>query len=127
MQCSVKTVPPAPESDPSSIGNLAIELGYITTDELRAAVNVQQQRLPLGRILVEMGKLTEEQLDDLLFEQKVRRGEIKDKEAIMQYQRLKMRRKMVQLKDGFKEMGASTKRLTDSLFGTAHSLKAGAK
>lgn len=116
-----------PETDPSSIGNLAIELGYITLDELRVAVRVQQQRLPLGRILVDMGKLTEEQLDDLLFEQQVRRGEIKDKTVITQRQRAKMRRKMTQIKDGFKEMGAETKRFTDTLFGVAHSMKVRAK
>lgn len=127
MRIGAKAVSYVPEADPSSIGNLAIELGYITMDELRAAVKVQQQRLPLGRILVEMGKLTEEQLEDLLFEQQVRRGEIRDRTAITQYQRKKMRRKMTQIKDGFKEMRVDTKRLTDSLFGATQAMKAGMK
>lgn len=123
MRSGMKATVYVPESDPSSIGNLAVELGYITMDELRTAVKMQQQRLPLGRILMEMGKLTEEQLEDLLFEQRVRRGEIKDKDLIRQHQRSKMRHKMTQIKDGFREMRAETKRLTDSLFNTAQAVK----
>lgn len=117
----------APETDPSSIGNLAVELGYITQEELKAAIQAQQQRLPLGKILVDMGKLTEEQLDDLLFEQRVRRGEVKDKVLITQHQRSKLRRKMVQLKNGFREMSSETKQLTNSLFDMAQTMKARVK
>lgn len=127
MRGGLKAVTRVPEADPSSIGNLAIELGYITEDELRQAVQVQQQRLPLGRILVEMGKLTEAQLSDLLFEQRVRRGEIRDKAVIVQHRREKMRRTMAQLKAGFKEVGDETKRLTDSLFGPTQAMKFRAK
>lgn len=104
-----------PESDPSSLGNLAVELGYITQDELKAAVSVQQARLPLGQILVDMGKLTTSQLEELLFEQKVRRGEIRDKAVLAQYERSRLHKKMGAIKDGFKEMRETTRSFSASL------------
>lgn len=112
-----------PEADPTSIGNLAVELGYITTDELMAAIHTQQQRLPLGRLLVDMGKLTEEELSDLLFEQKVRRGEIKNKDVITQRQRSKVRRQMGQIKTGFREMSSQTRQLANSFSDAAQAMK----
>jgi len=111
-----KKVGHTPEDDPSSIGNLAIELGYITQAELKDAVGVQQQRLPLGQILVDMGKLTAAQLEDLLFEQRVRRGEITDKSLMAQHERSRLRRKVGEIRDGFKEMSAETKKFSRSLF-----------
>jgi len=113
-----------PEEDPNSIGNLAIELGYITLAELREAVQIQQQRLPLGKILIGMGKLTEDQLKDLLLEQAVRRGEITDREAIRRHQRSKMRHKMSQIKTGFRELRDESQRFTQAVFSSAHLMKA---
>jgi len=117
----------SPREDPSSIGNLAIELGYITRDELDAAVKVQQQRLPLGQILVDMGKLTTVQLEDLLLEQRVRRGEIQDRDVLMAHERSRLRRKMGEIKAGFREMGAETKRFSTSLFDVTHAMRARVK
>ena len=123
MRGAMKPESHTPRDDSNSIGSLAIELGYITQEELTAAVRVQQQRLPLGRILVEMGKLTEKQLEDLVFELGIRRGEIKDKDLIRQYRRTKIRDKMTQIKDGFKAMQEETRRLTDSVFSTTQEVR----
>jgi hypothetical protein len=116
-----------PKEDPSSIGNIALELGYITQEELNAAVGVQQQRLPLGRILVDMGKLTETQLEELLFEQRVRRGEINDKGVMAQHERAKLHQKMGEVQAGFRELRDDAKRLSGSLFETSQMVRARAK
>jgi hypothetical protein len=104
-----------PMADPSSLGNLAVEMGYITHEELKSAVGVQQERLPLGQILMDMGKLTPPQLEELLFEQKVRRGEIRDKAILAQYERSRLRKKVGAIKEGFKEMRETTKSFSTSL------------
>jgi hypothetical protein len=109
-----------PSADPNSIGNMAVEKGYITSGDLEAAVSIQQERLPLGRILVDMGKLTDDDLNDLLFEQKVRRGEIEDVEIITQHERLKMHRKIREVRSGFKEIKEDAKRAATAFFDTAH-------
>ena len=70
-----------PKSDPSSIGNLAIQKGYATEDQVRAAVERQETRLPLGQILVEQGVLTPAQLEELLIEQEVIRQKMSDRDA----------------------------------------------
>jgi len=62
-----------PEADPSSIGNLALELGYITQDQLKEALAIQEQRMALGDILVDRKMLTLYQRDELLLEQRYRR------------------------------------------------------
>ncbi len=124
MSDKSKSATSTPETDPSSIGNLSVEMGYVTLDELQEAVAIQQRRLPLGKILVEMGTLTEDELDDLLFEQRVRRGEIKDKSVITQHQRVKKHRGVAKIKDGLKEMQAETRRISDLYFVAAQSIKA---
>lgn len=111
--------PVSPDSDPNSIGNLAVERGFITKTDLSGAVAVQQRRLPLGEILVEMGKLTKIQLEELLFEQRVRRGEIKDKQAIYRYERRRLEYRLSQVRDGFKEASTDLKNLTDHILNIA--------
>jgi hypothetical protein len=120
----LKRAVPLPEDDPTSIGNLAIERGYITSQDLLEAVMVQQKRLPLGEILVEMGKLTKDQLRDLIFEQQVRRGEITDKNQIIEFERQKMHRQLGKVREGFQEVRRELKKLSASVLYTAsHSLK----
>jgi phage-related protein len=95
---------------------MAVEKGYITSSDLDAAVRIQQERLPLGRILVDMGKITDDELSDLLFEQKVRRGEIRDVEVITQHERLKMHRKIREVRSGLKEIKEDAKRAAATFF-----------
>lgn len=113
---SQRAIPNGPSSDPNSIGNMAVEKGYITSSDLDAAVRIQQERLPLGRILVDMGKITDDELSDLLFEQKVRRGEIRDVEVITQHERLKMHRKIREVRSGLKEIKEDAKRAAATFF-----------
>ena len=65
-----------PYTDPTSIGNLAIEKGYATKEQVDLAVKKQEERQPLGMILVEQGILTEVQLAELLIDQESRRGRL---------------------------------------------------
>jgi hypothetical protein len=78
-----------PFTDPTSFGNIALEKGYIQREDLLAAVDQQSRRAPLGEILVEMGKLTPLQLEDVLIEQARRRCPNDDQQAEveLQYQR----------------------------------------
>ena len=83
-----------PHRDPTSIGNLAIAKGYATRAQVACAIQRQEERLPLGAILVEQGVLTEVQLDELLIEQEIRRKKLKPREASnlwKEHRRKKMR------------------------------------
>jgi hypothetical protein len=78
-----------PFTDPTSFGNIALERGYITREDLVAAVDQQSRRAPLGEILLDMGKLTALQIEDVLMEQARRRCPDADcrAEVELQYQR----------------------------------------
>ena len=54
------------------IGEILVEMGYLTTSQLRSALHAQalgHEHKLLGRILVEAGIITEEQLRAALAEQ----------------------------------------------------------
>lgn len=70
-----------PRQDPLSIGNLAIQKGYATQEQVQSAVKKQEARLPIGEILIEDGVLTSAQLEELLIEQEVLRSHLDDKAA----------------------------------------------
>ena len=95
--------------DPNSIGNLAIEMGWCTPADIEEAMNVQRGRPRLGQILVDLGKLTEEQRIDLLIEQRLRKGEKVSSEELRQHERMKFRRRIVGIKEGFREAGTEAK------------------
>jgi len=62
--------------DKDSLGNILLELGYITKETLDRAVDIQKSQSMLGRILVKMGPkegITEDQLQVALHEQKLRK------------------------------------------------------
>ena len=83
-----------PYLDPTSIGNLAIQKGYATLEQVSAAIKKQEERQPLGVILMEQGVITESQLDELLIEQEIKRRKLKPREASKlwtEYRRSKMR------------------------------------
>lgn len=78
-----------PEKDPykkaaedqTSIGRILIEFEYITPEDLEVAIRVQKSKAPLGRILVDdMKVITEDQLEEALLEQKIRRKKASLKE-----------------------------------------------
>lgn len=91
-------------ADPSSLGNLAIERGIISQEDLDRALDVQRQQVPkLGEVMIQIGMVTEEQRDDLLFEQRRRRGQKIATEELLAHERRKMRRRLEGLKAGFQE------------------------
>ena len=104
-----------PESNPNSIGHMAIEKGYITTDDLAEALKVQRQRMRLGTILVDMGKLSEEQLGDLLLEQRIRTGEKVSHEELHRHERKKLHQRIGAVTGAFQSMGSEARSLADSV------------
>jgi Ribonuclease G/E len=70
------------KGDCTSIGNVLLDLGYISLEALEEAVKVQKSQSLLGDILVDMGAVTKEQLEEALLEQKIRRKIAKSKEII---------------------------------------------
>ncbi len=116
----IEDVPP--ESNPDSIGNLAIEKGYITTDDLAEALKVQRERMQLGQILLEMyreskGKrgLSEEQLECLLLEQRLRKGEKISHDDLRRHERKKLHRRIGAVTGTFKNMGAEARNLASAV------------
>lgn len=102
-----------PAEDPDSFGNLAVEKGYITRDDLQEALTVQTERI--GEVLVRMGKLTEEQLDCLLIEQRVRKGETISADEMRRHERKKLRRRIGAVTGVFKGMGDEARSLASSV------------
>ena len=96
-----------PESDKSSLGNLAVELGYCSDEELRRALRIQNERIPLGEILVEIGAISRDYLDDLLVDQKIQRGQVTRLEA-MKHERSKKLKRLHELGQVFKEATSAT-------------------
>ena len=96
-----------PFHDPLSIGNLAISKGYATPDDVRSALKKQEQRLPLGEILVEDGILTRLQLEELLHEQRLMRAKNKNHatKMVLEHQRHRIQ----DMTDAFKDLTATVK------------------
>lgn len=71
---------PSPATDPTSILNLLVSLGWLARADADAALEEQRDRL-IGQILVQRGLVSAEQLDSALLQQKILRGQIKTKDA----------------------------------------------
>jgi hypothetical protein len=76
-----------PLTDPLSIGNLAISRGYATAEQIAEALCEQQERLPLGEILVSNDVITVDQLDELLHLQDVARAPSPSAVTILELER----------------------------------------
>ena len=70
------------KEDDTSLGNILLEKGYVSTETLEEAIKIQKSQSLLGRILVGMGAITEEQLEDVLLEQKIRRKKARARDVI---------------------------------------------
>jgi hypothetical protein len=95
-----------PYQDPTSIGNLAIQKGYATPEQVAFAVQKQEERLPLGKILIEQGVLTEIQLDELLVEQEIKRRKLNSRQASKLWAALR-HSKMREVTKGLREVTTS--------------------
>lgn len=101
--------------DPNSIGNMALAKGWITEEDLREALTVQRERFKLGEILVELGKLSAEQRDELLIEQRLARGEKVTSTELHKFERSKLHNRVKTLKTRFQEVGAEARELAVSV------------
>lgn len=110
----------SPHNDPWSIGNLALSREYITRADLDAALKVQQQMSKIGTILVDMGKMTQEQLDELLMDQAIHRGDITDLNKIRKFERSKYRRRMDSLRETFSEAGGHSQQFAAVMMAKAN-------
>lgn len=95
-----------PYRDPTSIGNLAIQKGYATAEQVEIALKKQEERQPLGKILVEQGVLTEVQLDELLIEQEIKRRKLSSREAAKLWADFR-RSKMREVTSGLQEVAVA--------------------
>lgn len=72
--------------DRTSLGDILIDAGWITREQLHEALEVQKSQQQLGRILVTLGYLTEDQLSEALLEQRIRREQTTVRE-VLQFQK----------------------------------------
>jgi hypothetical protein len=73
------------QEDETSLGNILVEMGYVTIEQLQNAVEIQKMQAPIGEILVRMEIITREQLEEALMIQKVNRGEATTREESQLY------------------------------------------
>ena len=60
----------------AKFGELVLELGYVTPEQISEAIQRQQQgKYPLGQILVHFARMTQHQVDETLAYQQSRNGE----------------------------------------------------
>jgi hypothetical protein len=95
-----------PYRDPTSIGNLAVLRGYATFEQVAAALKKQEERQPIGKILVEQGVLTEVQLEELLIEQEIKRKRLNTREAAKLWSEFR-HDKMREVTKGLRDVTAS--------------------
>lgn len=80
----------AAAEDKNSLGNILLDLGYISSDDLEKAIRIQRSQMKLGQILVrELEVLTEEQLEEALVEQRIRQGKARHRETAAHYSQKK--------------------------------------
>ena len=80
---------PEPDIDPTSLGNLLLEMGLLSRPELMFALRRQHELKDhvLGRVLIEEGLLDEGVIEAILVLQKARRGKDKDLQHTIEYVR----------------------------------------
>ena len=99
--------------DDNSIEGILMNMDFITEDQLRQAVAIQCQQSPLGEILVDMGAITQYQLDEAHMLQKISRGEASDAEAAGLY-RLQRKRLVQQIVTTLRETSDAAEALSAS-------------
>jgi len=96
----------ASSADPTSIGNLAIRRGYATEAQVVHALQKQEARAPLGKILMDDGVITESQLEELLVEQEIERKRLGPRKAAKLWAGLR-RNKMREVTRGLQDVALS--------------------
>jgi len=106
---------PDPSNDPDSFGNIAIELGMITKEQLAKAIRIQEKKLPLGEILVEIGVLTETQREEILIEQERRKLDKTTTGHKAAFEMRRQRAMMRQMRNGLSEIQEQTTQFVATL------------
>jgi len=98
----------AAQEDDTSLGNILIEKGFITLEQLNEALEIQRSQKKLGEVLVEdMMVITGDQLDEVLVEQQLRRREISRAEFLDLCSK-KRRRLMTKIDDHAKALESTS-------------------
>ena len=91
-------------TDQTSLGNILIRRGLVTSEQIARAIQRQLMAMPpLGEILIEMGAIDREQLEEALYEQRKTRGETTHREDV-HYQLERQARSMQQVSEGLNEI-----------------------
>ena len=74
---------PQPDKDPTSIGRIIIDLGYATKEQVSRALEAQKgTNERLCDVLRELGSMTEWQASNAVDEQRIRRGKVTVRERL---------------------------------------------
>jgi len=78
-----KVKKPSPKADPTSLGNLLVNINVITQEQLDKAIEFQASNgeLLLGEVCVYMGFIERELLSDIVDQQRILRSNTEDKHA----------------------------------------------
>lgn len=105
------------DRDGSSLGHVLLELGYCDTTSLYEALAEQSEDTPrLGRVLVDRGIITEEQLEHALTRQRVLRGQV-DPSELVQFGAAKRREALREMTDRLRDAADSATLLAAKMRG----------
>lgn len=69
------------DAEDTSLGNVLLDLGHISRDDLKQALEIQKSKAPrIGEILIELELATEDQVYEAVLKQKMLRGKASDRE-----------------------------------------------
>ncbi len=91
--------------DPTSLGNILVMLGWCTKDQIVAAVKRIEAAYDnkIGRYLITEGIISEPQLEEALFRQRMERGQISRREEMV-YHKGQQRKGLKAVRAGFAEV-----------------------
>jgi len=76
----------SPAKDPTALLNILVHLGWLTAETAHRALLAKEDKL-IGQTLLELGLLTEDQLEEALFQQQVARGKVSIREVAVRTMR----------------------------------------
>ena len=100
--------------DKTSLGNILIAMGFITSDQLEKAIAIQLQKVALGEILVQAETITRKQLAEALMQQRIDRGEASVREELTYYRRRK-HSLVTEIVSGLKKVTETSESITKKL------------
>lgn len=99
------------KGDKTSLGNILVDMGYITSEQLEEAIKIQKSQKLLGEVLVdEMKAITSDQLDEALFEQQLRRKKIR-RDEILKLHAKRRRRLLIRVDESAKRLSEASEQV----------------